>query len=129
MRIKKNDIVEVIAGKDKGKQGKVLRTISKKDRVVIEGANMRTKHFKKTAERAGQKVEFEAPMHISNVMIVDPKTKKPTRIGYIKDKNNRKVRVSKKSGEVLDGKTAKVTKPAVKSEADKVKATKEKKSN
>lgn len=128
MRIKKNDIVEIITGKDKGKQGKVLRTISKKDRVVIEGANMRTKHFKKTAERAGQKIEFEAPMHISNVMILDPKTKKPTRIGYIKDKNNRKVRVSKKSGEVLDSKVAKVTKTTTKTDKE-PKATKEKKSN
>ena|SRR3990167_8718096 len=107
MKIKKDDIVVIIAGKDKGKQGKVLRTVAAKDRVVVEGANMRTRHFKKTKERAGQRLQYEAAIHISNVMLLDPKTKKRTRVGYMKDKNNKKVRVAKKSGETLDNKVAK----------------------
>lgn len=109
MKIKKDDIVVIIAGKDKGKEGKILRTIASKERVVVEGANMRTKHFKKTKERPGQKLEFEAPMHVSNVMLIDPKTKKRTRVGYIKDKSGKKVRIAKKSGETLDHKAVKKT--------------------
>jgi len=109
MKIKKDDIVVVIAGKDKGKEGKVLRTFAGKERVIVEGVNIRTRHFKKTNERAGQKLQYEAPLHVSNVMIIDPKTKKRARVGYSVGKDGKKIRLSKKSGEVLDGKAAKKT--------------------
>lgn len=109
MRIKKDDIVTIIAGKDKGKEGKILRILTAKERVVVEGANMRTRHFKKTKERPGQKLEFEASIHVSNVMLIDPKTKKRTRIGYLKDKSGKKNRIAKRSGETLDQKPTKKT--------------------
>ena len=85
-KIKKDDLVQVIAGKDRGKQGKVLRVLPKQDKVLVEGVNRVTKHV-----RAGQgpdgateggRVEQEALLHISNVAIVDPETGKPTRVGY-----------------------------------------------
>lgn len=85
-KIKKDDLVQVIAGKDRGKQGKVLRVLPKQDKVLVEGVNRVTKHV-----RAGQgpdgateggRVEQEALLHISNVAIVDPESGKPTRVGY-----------------------------------------------
>lgn len=98
MKIKKDDAVIVIAGKDKGKKGKVIRAIPADNKVVVEGANMRKKHQKPTRRGAkGQMIEYAAPMDVSNVMIEDPKTKKPTRIGY-KFVGDKKVRIAKKSG-------------------------------
>ena len=98
MKIKKNDNVIVITGKDKGKTGKVLQALPKADRVVVEGINMKKKH--KRAKKSGLKGEvitFAAPVHVSNVMIEDPKGKKGTRVGY-KLINGKKVRIAKKSG-------------------------------
>lgn len=98
MKIKKDDNVIVIAGKDKGKKGKVLRSLPGKDMVIIEGLNMKKRH--KRASRKGLKgemIEFAAPTHVSNVMIEDPKTKEPTRVEY-KIMNGKKIRIAKKSG-------------------------------
>ncbi len=103
MKIKKGDKVLVIAGKNKGKTGTVMRTFEKSGRIVVEGVNMRTRHIKKTANRPGQKVVYEGPLDVSNVMALCPKTNKPTRIGYKKLENGKKYRVAKVSGEQLDG--------------------------
>jgi len=101
MKIKTGDTVVVIAGKHKNKTGKVMRVLPKTDRIVVESVNTVTRHVKKTKERAGQKVTFEAPFQASNVMLVDPKTKKPTRIGYQVDSKGKKTRIAKKSKTVL----------------------------
>ncbi len=100
-KIKTGDEVIVIAGKDKGIKGKVLKIIKSKDRVLVEHVNMIKKHVKPSTENPqGGIEEREAPIHISNVALVDPKTGKPTRVGY-EIKNGKKVRVSKKSKEVI----------------------------
>ncbi len=101
MKIKTGDIVVVIAGKDRNKTGKVLRIVRKSSRVVVEGINKVVKHVKKTKTRAGEKITFEAPLHSSNVMVVDPKTKKGTRIGYSMTKEGKKERVAKKSKTII----------------------------
>lgn len=101
MKIKAGDNVVVIAGKDKNKTGKVLRVLPKAGRLVVEGLNKATKHVRKTKERAGQKIEFEAPMDASNVMIIDPKTKKRARIGYTFEKDGTKKRVTKQAKTTL----------------------------
>ncbi|GAA1130935.1 50S ribosomal protein L24 [Citricoccus alkalitolerans] len=111
-KIKKDDLVQIIAGKDKGKQGKVLRVFPSRDRVLVEGVNRVTKHL-----RAGQNNNgstegglqvVEAPVHVSNVAVVDPETQKPTRVGYrfeTVEKNGEsktiKVRFAKASGKEL----------------------------
>lgn len=101
MRIQKNDNVIIIAGKDKGSEGKVLRVFPEKSLVLIEGVNMKKKHQKARKSGAkGQIISFGAPLHVSNVAIKDPKTGKPSRIGY-KTEGGKKVRVAKKSGSVL----------------------------
>jgi len=101
MKIKKDDNVIVIAGKDKGKTGKVVHALPRLDRVVVEGVNVRKVHKKKTKkEGKGQIVEVTMPVHVSNVMIIDPKTKKGTRIGY-KINGEKKERVAKKSETTL----------------------------
>jgi len=101
-RIKAGDKVMVIAGKDKGKVGKVLKVLPEKDRVVVEGVRIVKKHLKPTASNPeGGIVEREAAIHISNVMLVDPKTGKPTRVG-IKYENGKKLRYAKRSGAVID---------------------------
>lgn len=98
MRIKKGDNVVVITGKDKGKKGKVIKAIPSVDRVVIEGVNMKKKHMKpKKSGQKGQIVDMAAPLHVSNVQIVDPKDGKPTRVG-MKIVGDKKIRVSKRSG-------------------------------
>jgi large subunit ribosomal protein L24 len=102
IRLKKGDLVQVIAGKDKGKQGKILSILPKKNAVIVEGVNMVTKHLKPTQKNPqGGKSVKEAPIHYSNVNIVDPKTSKPSRLG-IKLEGNKKVRVAIKSGSVLN---------------------------
>jgi large subunit ribosomal protein L24 len=99
--IKKNDNVIVIAGKEKGKTGKVARVFPKKDMVLIEGLNIKKKHqrARKGGEK-GQIIDLASPIHVSNVMIVDPDTKKPTRVSK-KLVGERYVRVSVKSGKEL----------------------------
>lgn len=101
MKIRAGDTVYVISGKDKGKSGTVLRVLPTKNRVIVEGINMRVRHIKKTTQGPGQRIKYEAGLSASNVMIVDPKTKKPTRVGYKIDEKGRKVRVAKGSGEII----------------------------
>lgn len=102
MFIKTGDKVKVITGKDKGKEGVVKAVFPKKNRVIVEGANMMKKHQKpSTFEPNGGILETEAPIHASNVMLIDASTGEPTRVGY-KVEDGKKVRVSKKSGEVLN---------------------------
>ena len=102
MNLKVGDKVVVIAGSSKGKEGKILRTLKNENKVIVEGCNIVKKHNKGNAQQTGGILEVEAPIHASNVMILDPKTKKPTRIGHTIDKNNKKIRVAKKSGEKID---------------------------
>ena len=107
MKIKKDDNVVVVAGNSRGKTGKVLKVYPKKQRVIVEGVNMRKKHSKPTqANPQGGIIEKEAPIDISNVMVLDPKSNEPTRVGHkiiIDDKTGKKrsTRVSKISGEML----------------------------
>ncbi len=102
MNFKKGDKVVVIAGKSKGKQGTILKVLRDENKVLVEGANMVKKHLKPNGEGTGSIVEVEAPIHASNVMMLDPKTKKPTRIGHTTNKAGKKVRFAKKSNENLD---------------------------
>jgi large subunit ribosomal protein L24 len=104
MHVKKDDLVQVITGKkeNKGKQGKVLSVDTKNNRVVVEGVNIITKHIRPSnVNPEGGIVKKEGPIHASNVMLVDPKTNKPTRVG-VEIKDGKKVRVSKKSGTPID---------------------------
>ena len=105
MKIKNNDNVKIISGREKGKTGKVIQVLKKKSTgqffVVVEGANMRKKHLRtRKAGEKGQILELAAPLHASKVMVLDPSTKKPTRIGYTKDGETKK-RIAKKSGEMI----------------------------
>ena len=102
MNFKTGDKVVVISGKDKGKEGKIIKTLKAENKVVVEGINMVKKHVKPNGQTAGSIVDMEAPIHASNVMIVDPKTKKPTRIGHKIDKDGKKIRSAKKSNSSLD---------------------------
>jgi large subunit ribosomal protein L24 len=102
LHVKKGDKVQVISGKDKGKQGVILEAYPKQNRVLVEGVNVVKKHAKPSqANPQGGILSQEAPIHASNVMPLDPKTGVPTRIGY-KTVDGTKVRVAKKSGETLD---------------------------
>jgi large subunit ribosomal protein L24 len=101
-KIKKGDFVEVVAGKEKGKRGNVISVDKKKERVYVEKVNLVKKHVKRREGQPGSISEQEAGIHVSNVMIIDPKTDKPSRIGFQILENGEKVRVAKKSGEVLD---------------------------
>ncbi|MCJ8009714.1 50S ribosomal protein L24 [Lederbergia wuyishanensis] len=102
MHVKKGDKVMVITGKDKGKTGTVLAAFPKKDRVLVEGVNIVKKHSKPSQDNPqGGIISKEAAIHVSNVMVLDPKTNEPTRVGYdVVD--GKKVRVAKKSGVALD---------------------------
>ena len=103
MNLKVGDKVVVIAGSDKGKEGKIIKTLKNENRVVVEGVHIVKKHQKPTGAETGGIVEVEAPIHASNVMIIDPKTKKRTRIGHDTDsKSGKKIRVTKKSNEKID---------------------------
>ena len=102
MNFKVGDKVVVIAGSSKGKEGKIIKTLRSENKVIVEGVNIVKKHRKANGNESGGILEVEAPIHASNVMMIDPKTKKRTRIGHTIDKNNKKIRVSKKSNEKLD---------------------------
>ena len=102
MKLKTGDKVVVIAGKDKGKEGKIIKTLRNEDKVIVEGVNIAKKHVKPNGQTAGSIQEIEMPIHVSNVMIVDPKTKKGTRIGYNTDKNGKKIGVARKSNSNID---------------------------
>ena len=101
MRIKQGDKVVVIAGKDKGKEGKVLKTLRNSSKVIVEGVNIVKKHIKPSGGEDGRIAEIEAPLHVSNVMLYDDKAKKGTRVGY-EFKDGKKIRISKKSGKKND---------------------------
>ncbi len=101
-KVKKGDKVVVITGKDKGKTGEILRVLREKARVVVAGINMNKRH--KKAGRIGEAggiISQEGSIHVSNVAHIDPKSSKPTRVGYKKLENGEKVRVAKQSGEVI----------------------------
>ncbi len=103
MNFKVGDKVVVIAGSSKGKEGKITKTLKKENRVIVEGVNIVKKHKKGNGQETGGILEIEAPIHASNVMLIDPKTKKRTRIGHTTDnKTNKKIRISKKSNEKID---------------------------
>jgi large subunit ribosomal protein L24 len=103
MHVKAGDTVKVIAGKDKGKTGRILKAFPKQQRVLVEGVNLVKKHTKPSqANPQGGIIQQEAPIHVSNVMPLDPKTGEPTRVGYKVLPNGKKVRIAKKSGEPLD---------------------------
>lgn len=102
MKLKVGDKVVVISGKDKGKEGKIIETLRDRNRVVVEGVNVVKKHIKGNGQTAGSIEEVEKSIDASNVMIVDPKTGKGTRIGHTIDKNGKKVRVTKKSNSTID---------------------------
>ena len=102
MNFKTGDKVVVISGKDKGKEGKITHVLRSENRVVVEGVNIVKKHVKGNGQQAGSINEVEAPIHASNVMILDPKTNKPTRIGHTVKKDGKKIRVTKKSNSSLD---------------------------
>jgi len=104
MKIKTGDNIRVIAGKDKGKEGKVLQVFPVLERVVVEGVNLMTKHLKKRGAQAGQKIQFPSPMHVSNVQLIS-KTGTNGRIGYKvieKEGIKSKIRVMRKKGSVQD---------------------------
>ena len=101
MRIKKDDMVMVIAGKDKGRTGKVLKAMPKENRVIVEGVNIQTKHAKQTRTTPAEIKHQEGPIDASNVMYYDSKAKAPTKVGY-KMVGDKKVRFSRKTGQEID---------------------------
>ena len=102
LHIKKNDTVVVLAGEDKGKTGKVLKVLVDKNRALVEGVNMVSKSTKPSAKNPqGGIVKQEAPIHISNLSLVDPKSGKATRVGIKVTEDGKKVRIAKKSGEEI----------------------------
>jgi large subunit ribosomal protein L24 len=101
-RIKKGDRVVVITGRDRGKQGEVLRVLRKDERLIVQGVNMVRRHQRPSAGHPGGIIDKEASIHVSNVAHVDPAGNRPTRVGYKSLEDGRKVRFAKRSGEVLD---------------------------
>jgi len=102
LKIKKNDTVVVLAGDDKGKTGKVQKVLVEKQRAIVEGVNMVTKSTKPSAKHPqGGFVKEEAPIHISNLSLIDPKSGKPTRVAVKVNEDGKKVRIAKKSGEEI----------------------------
>ncbi|HEY9729127.1 MAG TPA: 50S ribosomal protein L24 [Chroococcales cyanobacterium] len=103
MHVKKGDTVQVITGKDKGKVGEIVRAIPKNSEVIVKGINVKTKHVKPQQEgESGQIVTFEAPIHSSNVMLYSNKQKVASRVCYTFTEDGRKVRMLKKTGEIID---------------------------
>ncbi len=122
-KIRTGDTVVVITGKDKGKTGTVLKVLAEQQRVVISDVNMRTRHMPKTPSRAGQIMKYEASIHWSNVMLLDPKTKKRTRVGFTFDSKGKATRIAKRSGDALVAvKAAAKPKKKPAAEAESVKA-------
>jgi len=104
MKIRKNDQVLVIAGRDRGKRGRVLSVNPEKNRVIVEGVSMIKRHTKPNPQKnvKGGIVEREGTIHVSNIMLVDPDSSAPTRIGYTVNNDGSKSRISRKSGAVVD---------------------------
>jgi large subunit ribosomal protein L24 len=101
LKIKSGDIVRVIAGDHKGSEGKILRVLREKNKAIVEGVNMVSKHTKPSAKNPqGGIVKKEAPIHVSNLSLIDPKSKETTKVGF-KEEGDKKVRFSKKSNQVL----------------------------
>ena len=100
MKLKTGDKVVVVSGSNKGKEGKITKILD--SRVIVEGVNIVKKHLKPKNNSNGEIIETEAPIHVSNVMLVDPKTKKPTKVKIDKDSKGKKIRISKKSNEKID---------------------------
>jgi large subunit ribosomal protein L24 len=101
-KIRKGDRVMVIAGRDKGKVGEVLKVMPKENRAIVRGVNVVKRHQRPTADQPGGIVEKEAPVHMSNLAHIDPKDNRPTRVGFKVLDDGRKVRYAKRSGEVID---------------------------
>ena len=102
LKIKKGDKVVVLTGRDKGKSGSVLRALPCDNKVVVQGVNIAKRHQRQTQSAAGGIVEKEMPIHVSNVSHIDPKDNKPTRIGFKILEDGTKVRIARRSGEVID---------------------------
>ncbi|WP_269933482.1 50S ribosomal protein L24 [Aminobacter sp. HY435] len=102
-KIRKGDKVVVLAGKDKGRTGEVLAVQPKDDKALVRGVNMIRRHQKQSQTQEGGIITKEAPIHLSNLALVDPKDGKPTRVGFQVQKDGTKVRVAKRSGEVING--------------------------
>ncbi len=101
-KIRKGDKVVVLSGRDRGRQGEVLRVITKDARALVRGINTVKRHQRQTPRQEGGIIEKEAPIHLSNLALLDPKSGKPTRVGFKLLSDGRKVRVARKSGEVID---------------------------
>ena len=101
MKIKKGDMVSVVSGKDKGKSGKVTKILTKKSKAFVEGINLVKKHTKPSQTNKGGIETVEMPVHLSNLMMLDPKTNKPSRVGFKFLKDGKKIRFLKKSGETV----------------------------
>ncbi|WP_373231658.1 50S ribosomal protein L24 [Cohnella sp.] len=103
LHVKKDDNIIVISGKDKGKKGRIIAAYPRENRVLVEGVNMVKRHTRPNpANQQGGIIEREAPIHVSNVMHIDPKSGKPTRVGSKTLENGKKVRIAKRSGEMID---------------------------
>jgi large subunit ribosomal protein L24 len=100
-KIKSGDKVVVLAGRDRGKQGEVIRVMPKEDRAIVRGVNMVRRHTKQTASEQGGIISKEGPINLSNIAIEDPKDGKPTRVGFKTLENGDKVRFAKRSGEII----------------------------
>lgn len=101
-KLRKGDTVIVLAGKDRGKEGEILEVRPKEERAVVKGINMVIRHQRQTAQSQGGRIQKEAPIHLSNLALKDPKTGEATRVGF-RMEGDRKVRYAKKSGERIDG--------------------------
>ncbi|MGF1622025.1 MAG: 50S ribosomal protein L24 [Rhodomicrobiaceae bacterium] len=102
LKVKKGDSVLVVAGRDKGKRGDIVKVFPSENRVVVQGVNIVRRHQKQTPNQEGGILSKEAPIHVSNVALEDPKDGTPTRVGYKVLDDGRKVRYAKRSGEVID---------------------------
>jgi large subunit ribosomal protein L24 len=102
-KIKKGDKVVVLTGRDRGKSGQVLKVLPTENRAVVQGVHVVKRHQRQTAQQQGGIITKELPVHVSNLALADPKDGKPTRVGFKILEDGRKVRVAKRSGEVIDG--------------------------
>jgi len=102
-KIKKGDKVVILTGRDKGKTGEVFQVMPKETRALVRGVNLVKRHQKQSASQEAGIVSKEAPVHLSNIALLDPKDGKPTRVGFKVLEDGRKVRVAKRSGDLIDG--------------------------
>jgi large subunit ribosomal protein L24 len=102
-KLKKGDRVIVLTGRDKGKKGEIIKMMPARDRAIVQGVNIARRHQKQSAQQEGGIIAREASIHVSNLAFEDPRDSKPTRIGFKTLEDGRKVRVARRSGEVIDG--------------------------